>query len=239
MGTTLSLCCCGGCCKYGILYEPVDDNMELENASDLNVLIEDSKTWKTGDVILEAYHGVRETQIISDSPWTHVGIIYKDQHNDNQILLLEMVFDGVKNEEIGQRAKLFLNSNENHYIGYRKLNQELTVQQLDKFNQGFEILKNKKFENDLTSVIGAVCDCGDCFGFCGCCVTICNDKKDKKRLETLFCSELCAEILQRCGIMKTNVESDEYAPADFDKGRLNQYINQPFQYGDIVYYHGI
>mmetsp|Transcript_28370 Transcript_28370/g.25060 ORF Transcript_28370/g.25060 Transcript_28370/m.25060 type:complete len:238 (-) Transcript_28370:106-819(-) len=235
MGKTLSLCCCGGCCKYGCC---CTEDIQLDNASNLSALNENSTTWKTGDILLERYTGAqwKVLQSATDSQWTHVGVIYNNKESGN-IEFIEITMRGVSNYEIKEHAQWFLGRNKNHYMGHRKLNQELTEEQLEKFKQGYELLKNKEY-GGAGSMVGAACDCTDnCCG--GCCITLCNDKaNENERLQKLFCSELCAELLQRAGVMKTNIESDEYTPGDFDGDRPKTWLDGEFQYDDIVYYKG-
>ena len=233
MGATLNFCCCGGCCKYGCC---CNEDIQLENALNLSALNEDSASWKTGDILLERYSGMqwKGLQAATDSEWTHVGVIYNNKES-GKTEFIEITTSGVKNYEIKQHAQWFLHRNKNHYIGYRKLNHELNDEQLQKFEEGYELLKDKEY-GGAASICGAACDCAeDCCG--GYCVTLCSDKaNENERLQKLFCSELCAELLQRVGVMKTDIESDEYTPGDFDDDRLEKWLNQPYAYDDIVLY---
>eukprot|EP00483_Globobulimina_turgida_P004429 UN04438 len=173
-------------------------------------------------------------QVMTNSQWTHVGVIYIDQENDDKMRFIEIMGAGFYNFEIDNHSEWFLNKNKNHYIGHRALNEKLNDEQLEKFKEGVNALKSKEYDASI-SAIGAGCDCGDCCG--GCCIKICNDKSNKQgRLEKIFCSELAAELLQRAAIMKTNIESDEYTPGDFDENREKKWINKSFMYSDITYY---
>merc|ERR1712087_700847 len=116
------------------------------------------------------------------------------------------------------------------YFGHRSLNKELNDEQLALFREGIDALKDKKYDSTIAQV-GAGTDCCDCFSCCGedCCGL--TTKSETERLEQLFCSELVAEILQRCGISKKDTVSDEYTPADFHEGREGKWINPEFSYG--------
>ena len=194
MGATLARCCCK---------QVEESTIDPEKAFNLEQLREDCKAWKTGDILLEHYSDAAGAALkgATNSQWTHVGIVYVDR-DTNRTHFIEITLKGVLNYEIVEHATWFLERHEKHYIGYRALDPPLSDEQIEKFKAGFEALKSKEYGGAL-DMVGAVCDCGLC------CVTTCNDKEnEQQRMEKLFCSELSAELLQRAGVMKTDIESD-------------------------------
>eukprot|EP01084_Bolivina_argentea_P023932 44700_1 len=91
MGATCSLLCCGGGCKYLCCWCS-GVNVIPEAAHNMNRMIENSKNWNSGDIILERSNDKFSSAVVqaaSGSEWTHVGLIYKDTEN-NVIRMIEI-----------------------------------------------------------------------------------------------------------------------------------------------------
>ena len=106
-----------------------------------------------------------------NTPWTHCGIVWLDRET-NKANLIEITLElDYHVAPIGEHyEKVFKDYSESDrkqsYMAYRPLQQTLTDEQLDKFEQGMEALKNKPYD-ETADQFGAGCDCCDCLPFCG------------------------------------------------------------------------
>ena len=128
----------------------------LKSIKNSNDLEKDLKKWKTGDIILMHKDRSPATVIISNSPWTHVGIIYNrndnpkikllDDKNNNEINILFInARAGYKNpitkedtaiETINCENLIYGMQMDGIYIGYRELKTEYKLS-----NENIELLQ--------------------------------------------------------------------------------------------------
>eukprot|EP01084_Bolivina_argentea_P125660 222609_1 len=241
MGATITnnfcncgICYCCRCCGLNDEWHSLPDE-----ARDLNQLQEDSKHWKTGDIIVERSPNTVDNSVVkssSNAPWTHAGLVYKDENGVT--ILVEMTREELYHtpELAPHYMKLLGNEEYFRYIGHRSLSPALTDEQIIEFKKGMDAIKKRAPTFDTIGQFGAGCDCCDCIPFCGenCCGIYI--KSNEERLEELFCTELAAEILKRVGIMKEDWENDEVVPGDFHEGTEGKWINDKYSYSKIIYY---
>merc|ERR1719245_1504932 len=219
MGAWFTNCCCRcgcvyccTCCKQ--YNEPPPD------AKSFQELQVDMKTFKTGDIILERSPNTSNNnlvKIVGAAPWTHVGIVHKDDEGIARFIEVVAKYH-FRNNEIGPHFIDLAKKGQTMYIGHRSINRDLTTEEMEKFKKGLDILSKKDYDGTAQQFY-AGCDCCSCLPCVGeTCCGLCS-KSEEERLEELFCSELVAELLQRTGISNKNVPSDEFVPADFHDGR--------------------
>eukprot|EP01084_Bolivina_argentea_P157873 275093_1 len=237
MGTTVCnvVCCCG--CKYCCASCCDKYRDPPPDALDMTQFEKDWQNWKTGDIIVERGKDTFNNAFVKASdilPWTHCGLVYVDEKN--VVNIVEITWQYQFNiSPIGPHFLKFMKPEDNVYFGHRSIDKELTNEEKEKFKKGIEALKDKKYDESIAQ-FGSGCDCCDCLPCCGedCCGLGTQSKQE--RLEALFCSELVAEILQRVGIAKTDLVSDEFTPGDFHQGNEFKWINDGFSYGKVTVY---
>ena len=239
----------------------MQDNVSYKSQEEFE---EDVKSWKTGDIFLSHYPSSKHTQTVTDSPWTHVGIIYRRDdtnqfkakyHPESELLILEAligVFDAEFNETVFGG---FIATDARHtflaqyfrddrpdgwkgaYAAHRPLKTPLTTKQKEALEAAVMKLEGKKYGGqggDDKSGMGGAIDMG-------CCYCPCLEKAEagtkEKALNKLFCSEASAYLLQEAGILKSSPAADEYVPKDFTSEILRlQCKGNEDPYGKEVYY---
>ena len=199
---------------------------------------------KYGDLVLfsgdSAGSGIIQTSTLSK--WSHIGIVYKEASNHEDVILLEAVPDnGVSLVNLGEKIK-----NYSGPVSIRPLYIERTSHMKDQLQNLYNELKGRSYEtlpdvNKLQGLYDLVKK--DKLGISDLKILMelkqlvlgselakaafdMLDKKSKydistlneKNLEKLFCSELVAEAYQRMGLLSKNDTlhpSNEYIPHDF------------------------
>eukprot|EP01084_Bolivina_argentea_P133678 235931_1 len=109
MGSCCSICCLKclahntcckcwcGCCAVCITKQYDKENVEgYENKE---AFLQDMQNWKTGDLFLQSSTGSIHSQILSNSPWSHVGLIYRKDNNKFCQTGYEQKFDAIETNQ--------------------------------------------------------------------------------------------------------------------------------------------
>eukprot|EP01084_Bolivina_argentea_P192187 329993_1 len=135
--------------------------------------MEDVKTWKTGDIILQHAADSTHSQIMTNTPWTHVGIVYRRDdicqqtalfNKDADVMIVEAVYDCFNEDlepfnelnkfclqDVRRRFDLNLwnettaQYTEGYYFAHRKLKKALTEEQKRILEETIIKLKTKEF----------------------------------------------------------------------------------------------
>ena len=171
MGSSITYCCCHCGCKYCCGSCCDQFRAPPEGTKTIDDLKEDCKAWKTGDLILERSPDTFNNNLVKatgNTPWTHSGLVWVDR-STGIVNLVEITAE--RNYHVAPLGEhyakeLLLWKSEQRYMAHRPLKQTLNDEQLDKFEEGMEALKNKPFDESI-DIVGAGCDCCDCFTCCG------------------------------------------------------------------------
>ena len=190
----------------------------MNSSSNICQMEIDCKNWKTGDILLHNSGEYPQTQCITNSQWTHVGLIYIDTEKNNEVQCIHMIPEGMKCTEITEHANQYM-TDKFHYFGHRSLNKKLNEQQLQDFMETLGQLTftsgRPRGYSNFTSMANAAIDCCDCWNSCCNKVLCCKgcrketECEKQERLERLFCSEFAAEMLKACDVMEGLDDSDE------------------------------
>lgn len=166
-----------------------------------------------GDIVL--FSGTsdasRLVQIPTNSKWSHVGIVYKEATEHNDVMLLESTVEkGVTVTMLGDKIE-----NYNGDISFRHLNVNRTISMRRALTNIYRELRGRKYESPDAKGLKELSNAGiDTL-----------DKSigttlNKKDLSKIFCSELVAEAYQRMGLLSSTnplYPSNEFTPKDFSK----------------------
>ena len=177
---------------------------------------------QSGDVLLFRGRGVFSTAIIfgqllegfslHEARFTHVGLVIVDTFFD-QVLSWESTLttnrEGTRVKgRSGVQASL-LRERLRHYDGQvfvRQLMKPLSPDQLENLGRFRREVTNRPYEGQYEELFGAVLDKYVDF--------------KPEDLSSLFCSEMVAEAHQRCGLLASEIKSNNVAPAEFTKRSL-------------------
>jgi len=241
-------CCNCWCGIYNILCRKNYNKVKVQQQPNIyskDQLLEDMKLWKTGDLIFQHYEGSIQTMAVTNSPWTHVAMVYNRNDNnilqqkcffgsDSHLLCCEAITDvidynGKKHDDINQfitndcQKWLHLLNDPMYYIGHRSLKKKPLTQ------ENYQNLE-KSIVNQLNNVKygGLQCpDCGLCFAGCdfGCCYC---SKSCEKQCE--FYGDKCFYFC--CCYMKKR-----YKPLVKDEKRIAVFCTEAI--GILLYAAGI
>lgn len=152
-------------------------------------------------------------QLITNSKWSHVGMVVKDPRQDVVYLWESTTLSDIKDivdNKFKKGVQLVLLSerlaNYQGIVAIRQLqginltNDTQAMQELTRLRQE---LKDRPYEQHKLELLNATIDTfGDLF-------------KNEKDLSSIFCSELVAEAYQRMGLLDLSEPSNEYTPKDF------------------------
>lgn len=190
---------------------------------------------RTGDIVLFSGTGLISMgiQFASRSPWSHVGMVIKDEEWDMLLLWESTTLSKVKDvESRNQRQGVAirpLSARIRDYpsgrVAFRRL---LDVEMTSTIRQALiglrKEIKGRDYEQSKIELMKSAYD-----GIFG---------DNEEDLSSIFCSELVAEALQRMGVLKEHDEqggypSNEYTPADFAKDNIMGHKNGAFS--DLIY----
>ncbi len=173
---------------------------------------------KTGDIVLFSGTGLisKVIQWFTKSPYSHVGLVLKDDRWDMVLLWesttlskIKTVFGKVK-QGVALRPLSMAIENFKGDVVIRKLAFRLLESQKNVLIALRQEFKDKKYEESKWQLFKSAYD------FIG--------GKNKRDTSSLFCSELVAEAYQQMGLLASDVPSNEYTPADF-AGDLHLFMN--------------
>ncbi len=169
---------------------------------------------RTADIVLFSGVGFVSNviKLITNSKWTHVGMIIKLINPDIILLWQSTSLSKIKDFETKEIKKgvqlVCLSEVVKDYTG------EIAIRHLDGAANGsmlFDLMlfrdeiKRRPYEQNAIELFKSAYD-----GLLG------NNIED---LKSLFCSELIAEAYQRLLLLPENIPSNEYTPADFSSER--------------------
>ncbi len=189
----------------------------------------------TGDIVLfsckDNFLSIA-IQLITNSKWSHVGMVLKDHKKDVIYLWESTTLSNIKDiidNELKKGVQLVLLSERIKYYhgviairqlqGVRLDDGSEEVQELIKLRQE---IKNRPYEKHKLELLIAVID------------TVGEFFKNCKDLSSIFCSELVAEAYQRMGLLDGELPSNEYVPKDFSEARKLQLLKGAFLGPEIV-----
>ena len=188
----------------------------------------------SGDILLFSGKG-RLSQCIklfSRSNWSHVGTVLKVADlgvccfESTTLINIADVYSGEAKRGV---MVTLLSERLKHYdgdVGWRQLK---SVTGCDKFIHHMLLkfrmdVRDRPYEQDKIEMLKAVLDPSwDRVG---------NLLSNEADLSSFFCSELVAEALIRCGIIKKEYPANEWGPGDFDEGTLfDSLLAEGYGYG--------
>ena len=265
---TQNICCniwCGCCktCCCGNSFGKSNLDFPLRNRDEFIKDME-SNEFNTGDLFLQHSSGSSHSMILSNSRWTHVGMIYKrdnintktcdneynnnDEHKNDNILIIEEVYETPNSEfTVKKPQKLILNSIKKIFDAkiYGKMPNEYPhyYAGIRKRKVPLTDEQKRKLDTCIDDIINTPyggMDKTDSSAFyacldCGChCI---KSNTTKKSIEKMFCSEAIAYISQNIDVMRKDFSADDIMPADFEERKLWMYsVNYEDQYKPCIYY---
>ena len=212
---------------------------------------EDIKTWKTGDIFLQCSADSPHTQIMTDSPWTHCGLIYRRDdickqrgqfYPDSELMIVEAIisvmdkeFNKIKIEkfalmDVKHKFNYLLwneETSKKYYSGYycahRRLGTELTESQKQKFEDAVVKILDNKYGGNTRNDMAAYGAAIDLSCFYCPKSKCCEGQTTEKSLEQLFCSEAVGYLLQQVGILRDDFAADEFMPKDCSSEKMFAY----------------
>ena len=163
---------------------------------------------KTGDIVLFSGKGFisRMIKLFTRSKWSHVGMVVVARDIDSVLLFQSTTLSKSRDITGKERKGVQLNylsdvvTKYNGDIAIRCLN--MTPEDLQKVEAITSTVRKEFYGRDYEDKYGELLmSAVDIIG------------ENKTNLDTLFCSELCAEVFVRAG--KLAAPSNEYTPADF------------------------
>ena len=165
---------------------------------------------KTGDLILFSgnFTSSKVIKFFSKSKWTHIGIVIKFTEPFNYVALWESdaAIGGVQLTNLFARVKKYQGESAIRHLE----DVQLTQNNLEDLKLLREQLKLRPYQTNKWEMLRACWDFGFYFG-----------REQKRNLDSLFCSELVAETLQRLEILDPTISSNEFTPGDFSTENQN------------------
>jgi len=172
---------------------------------------------KNGDLVFFSgtTHNENVCKWFSNSVFSHVGILFKDENGDIYILdsdIGQQVKDGVRVQKLEDKIKKYKGIK---VMGYRPINKEIDYKTMEEiFNQD----KNLDFDCWMLDWILTPLGIGKLF----------------KRDDYVFCSEYIHSVLKRCGVIENDTPSYKISPKYF----LNCIkLDNGFEYDELKYFH--
>lgn len=213
------LLCCRACCGWCSNWDKVGDHLRC-NGETLDDFYHLCETLETGDLILFSTPTSKKTKRWSNSPWTHVAMVYRPSPENpcgpthdppepkSPILIMEALGEVYRTGMCLNNPHLRLDDYMKRYpsalIAVRKLNVKRTPEMLKALEATWAKYKDVPYEKiskeKQLPVLGAAC----CF---------------KPNDTSLFCSELIAYMYIGMGLLKPfehgGKSPNRYAPSDF------------------------
>lgn len=170
----------------------------------------------TGDIVLFSGKGFISWLIkkVTQSPWSHIGLVLKSTELDSILLWESTTLNNIPNLENGRVTSgvqlSSLSERIRHYkgtVGIRILEHRRTPEFISTILALKDEVRGRKYEQNKIKLIRSALDL---FWW----------QRNRKDLNSIFCSELVAEAYQRLGLLDAAKVSSEYTPSDFGKPRL-------------------
>eukprot|EP01084_Bolivina_argentea_P158362 275873_1 len=239
--------CCNVCCTKAYTKEKLISYRNKEE------FMEDVKTWKTGDIFLQHSEDSKPSQMLSNTPWTHCGVIYRRDdimqqtalvNKEAEVMIAESVYGNFDEnlepnnnlnkyclQDVRRRFDLNLWNEKTaekycsgYYFAVRKKKKELTDEQKRILEAGIIELKSREFAGLGQDGDWSAMSAAIDLGCCYC--AGCHDLDDQesaKDLEKVFCSEALAYLFQQIGIVMKDIRADELIPSCFSSKKLFLY----------------
>lgn len=171
---------------------------------------------ESGDLVLFSGKGLVSGTIrfFTGSHWTHVGLVLRDPHSGELLLLESTVTEESADVVLGRPVR---------GVQVVRLSEKLAVYEGDIALRRLEMdVRPPGFEEDLLEIAEMWRFRGYKSFMATLLLDIFSPRRRPQRVHRVFCSELVAEVYKRLGLMSRAIRSSRCVPGDFGRDDLVQ-----------------